>query len=66
MLWAYRTIQRLPTGEQDRGRYRGLLGSADPSVEVRQRSELMMESGSRRSLGGVLLVVEVVSGVRLP
>ena len=47
-------------------RYCGLPGSADPSAKVWQRSELMTESGSRRSPGGVLLAVGVVGGARLP
>ena len=48
--------------EQDRGRYCGLSGGADPSTEVRQRSE----SGPRRGPGGVLLAVGVVGGAQLP
>ena len=48
--------------EQDHGRYRDLPRSADLLIEARQRSE----SGLCRSLGGVLLSVGVVGGVRLP
>ena len=36
-------------------RYRGLLGSADPSAEVRQWSGLMTKPDSRRSSDGVFL-----------
>ena len=51
--------------EQDRGGCCVTPGSADPSAEVRQRSELVTEPGSRRSPSGVL-AIEVMGGARLP
>ena len=52
--------------EQDHGGCWVAPESTGSLAEVRQWSELVTEPGSRRILGGALLVVEVVDGARLP
>ena len=67
--WSDGAAWNLPQGmEQNRGCYCGTPGGEGLPAEVRlecQQLKLVMEPGSHRSSGRVLLAVEVADGVRL-